>query len=140
MNAAETIQTSPTRSPSFEATEPALPAAQHWPTVPGCAGAIVLFAIGFVILARVRREVRADDLKASSPGNGWSASTRILTAISCLIGAYHLCAWSLDERLLPLRVPAASWWVVPVIAVLAIAASGGVDLVLRRFDADARAK
>lgn len=114
--------------------------AQHWPTVPGCAGAIVLFAIGFVILAKARREVRAEDLKASALAAGWSVSTRILTSISCLIGAYHLCAWSLDERLLPLRVPVENWWVVPVISALAITASGGVDLVLRRLDREAKSE
>ena len=140
MNAAQTIQSSAAQSPKLEATELVAPPAIHWPTIPGLSGAMVLFTIGFVILFKVRREVRADDIKTVAIASRFSASTRILAALSCLIGGYHLCAWSLDERLLPLRVPVERGWIVLVVAVLAIAASAGVDLIQRRFDADHKTK
>ena len=91
--------------------------------------------IGFVVLAKVRRDVRAEDVKADLVSR-FSAATRVLAAIACLICGYHLCAWSLDERMLPLRVPVEKWWLVPLIAVIAVAASCGVDLIQRRFDAE----
>lgn len=135
MNAVQTKQPAPSSAPKFEATELVPQVPNHWPTIPGISGAVIFFVIGFVILAKVRRDVRAEDVKAALASR-FSASTRVLAAIACLISGYHLCAWSLDERMLPLRVPVEKWWLVPVIAGFAVAASCGVDLVQRRFDAE----
>ena len=135
MNAVQTSQATLPATPKFEATELVTPPPTHWPTMPGLTGAAILFSIGFVILAKVRRDVRVDDVKAAKAVR-FSAATRILAAIACLIGGYHLCAWSLDERLLPLRVNVEMGWLVPLLAVIAVALSSGVDLIQRKFDAE----
>ena len=133
MNAVQASQPALPGPPRFEATEFVASQPDHWPTIPGISGAVIFFAFGFVLLAKVRREVRAEDVKSGKEVR-FSAATRVLAAIASLICGYHLCAWSLDARMLPLRVPVEKWWLVPVIAVVAVAASIGADLLQRRFD------
>ena len=120
--------------PKFEALQFVPPPAKHWPMIPGLLSAAFLFVVGFVILAKVRRNVRAEEVVATV--GRFSQSTRIITALTCLIGGYHLAAWSLDERVLPLRVAVERGWLVPLIGLLAIGASCGVDFVQRKFDSE----
>ena len=129
-------------TPRLEATTPAPPT--HGPTAPGVlgafglVGAIILFVAGFMLFAKVRRTLRAQDV--AKPVRSISDSTKTIAAFAAIITGYHLCAWSLDDRWLPLRAPVERWWLVPGLAIAAILASFGVDLVQSHFDKDSAQK
>lgn len=88
-------------------------------------GALVLGA-GVTFLLSVRRVVRGQAVEAS-PDAHPSPPTRYLIAAGLLVLGYHLIVWGVPALTTPLAVPVSSWWLVPGLVVLLIAASLWLD-------------
>jgi hypothetical protein len=128
--------------PRLEAIEP--PKEQRGPTVVsvieavGIGCSVALFVAGCLLLAKVRRAVKARKFDAGT--ERFSAQTRAIAAISAIISGYHLFAWSMRERWFQAPIAADRWWIVVSVALFAIAASAGVDQLHHKFDRETAAK
>ncbi|MFG0283463.1 MAG: hypothetical protein ACF8R7_03490 [Phycisphaerales bacterium JB039] len=78
-------------------------------------GALAVLA-GAYVFAAMRRDAE-----------GLLRPTALAIGLSLMLLGYHALAWSLPERWLPLRIPAARWPLLAAGAIIAVLASVWVD-------------